>query len=143
MLPAAKSRLSVNTSTMWFLVLEVWLPSSGEDSSRLRSALVVSSACMRGDGLYAGLKSWTMALSKAFSSAVMSSSGEGCEDASRGECFDLGEDGAVDSSVEGGSGVGGDMKVDIGGDGGSDGMSPWSVESRLVEMVASAVRHDG
>ena len=98
---------------------------------------------MRGDGLYAGLKSWTMALSKAFSSAVMSSSGEGCEDASRGECFDLGEDGAVDSSVEGGSDVGGDMKVDIGGDGGSDGMSPWSVESRLVEIVASAVIHDG
>ena len=97
---------------------------------------------MRGDGLYAGLKSWTMALSNAFSSAVMSSSGEGCEDASRGECFDLGEDGAVDSSV-GGSDVGGDMRVDIGGDGGSDGMSPWSVKSRLVEIVASAVRHDG
>ena len=98
---------------------------------------------MRGDGLYAGLKSWTMALSNAFSGAVMSSSGEGCEDASRGECFDLGEDGAEDSSVEGGSDVGGDMKVDIGGDGGSDGMSPWSVKSRLVEIVASAVRHDG
>ena len=98
---------------------------------------------MRGDGLYAGLKSWTMALSKAFSSAVMSSSGEGCEDASRGECFDLGEDGTVDSSVEGGSDVGGDMKIDIGGDGDGDGMSPWSVKSRLVEIVASAVRQDG